>query len=159
MTRSLVVFLIGAVVGAAVLGLVFKTQAPSMMLIEDVSVLDFDATVQAIQDGAVAAGWKVPAVHTISETVAGAGFDVLPVTIIELCKAPIAGRVLDDEEGRHVAPMMPCRVAVFETGNGDVVVSRMNSLLLSKLFGGIIEEVMTQAAQENEDILSPVLGR
>ena len=149
MTRTILIFVLGAVVGAAILGLVMQSQAASMMLVEDVSVMDFDATVQSIQDEALAAGWVVPSVHTISKSVAKAGFDVLPVTIIELCNATIAGRALADDEGRHVAPMMPCRVAVFETSEGEVIISRMNSPLMSGFFGGIIEEVMTQAALEN----------
>jgi len=158
MTKSVIVFLLGVLVGAAVLGLVVRDQALSRMFVEDVSVFDFDATVQSIQDEAVVAGWQIPAVHTISQSVAKAGIEILPVTIIELCKAPIAGKVLGSEEGRRIAPMMPCRVAVFQNDQGEVIVSRMNSPLLSRLFGGIIEEVMSQAAAENEEIFATTLG-
>ncbi len=107
-----------------------QNQAASMMLVEDFSVLDFDATVQSIQDEALAAGWKVPSVHTISKSVTGAGYDVLPMTVIELCSASIAGRALSNDEGRHAAPMMPCRVGVYKTSDGKIVISRMNSPLI-----------------------------
>ncbi len=157
MPRPFVSFVAGLVVGAGLLALILGSQAPGMMLIEDDSTMDFDATVATIIETAEQAGWKVPAVHTLSKSVAAAGFDVRPATVIELCNAELAGRILSDEDGRGIAPMMPCRVAVFERADGGVTVSRMDSGLMSRVFGGIVQEVMSEAASENEDLLNPVI--
>ncbi len=54
--------------------------------------------------------------------------------------------------------MMPCRVAVYENADGSVTISRLNSTAMSKLFGGVIEEAMSEAAAQNEDILVPLLA-
>jgi hypothetical protein len=54
--------------------------------------------------------------------------------------------------------MMPCRDAVYENEAGDVVIARMNSGLMSKFFGGLVAEVMADAAGENEEMFAPVIN-
>lgn len=149
---------VGAVVGAAALGFYIYRSAPGMMIIESRSTLDFDQTVEAIQQAALDAGWKVPAIHELSETVNKAGYDVRSATIIELCHPKLAGRILSDDSGYAITPMMPCRVAVYRGPDGATIISRMNSPLMSKLFGGIVEEVMSEAAAQNEAMFAPVTG-
>ena len=158
MNNPVLIFILGVLAGALIVGLVAWNRAANSMIMEDRSTLGFDETVQAIQDRAVAAGWKLPKVHTISETVNESGFDVRPVTVIELCKADLAGRVLADEKGRRVSSLLPCRVAVYENAAGEVIVSRMNSGLMSRAFGGIVQEVMTEAAVQNEELFAPILA-
>jgi len=148
--------IIGLFVGAIALALILGRSAPGMMLVENQSRLGYGETVQAIQDAAVAAGWKVPAVHELSETVNGAGFDVRPVTIIELCKPDLAGRILSERVGYTITPLMPCRVAVYENGAGEVVLARMNTGLMSKLFGRFVETTMKQATAETEAMFANV---
>lgn len=82
-----------------------------------------------------------------------------PVTVIELCKVDLAGEILTGDDSRVVSSLMPCRVAVYETGDGRVVVSRMNTGMMSKLFGGDIERLMAQATSETEEIFASVLPR
>ena len=147
----------GFVLGVVLLGLVMFLVAPSMMIIEDVSPLSYEDTVQAIQEAAAAQDWVVPKVYDLKKSVAGDGYEVLPVSVLELCKPEHAARVLGDDDARIVTSLMPCRMAVYQTSDGTVVVSRMNSGLVSKVFGGLVTEVMAQAAAENEQILSAVL--
>jgi uncharacterized protein (DUF302 family) len=147
---------VGFVLGMLVLGLVGFSSAPEMMIVEDTSPLSFEETVQAIQDAAVAQGWKVPAVHEIDKSVAKAGYDVLPVSVIELCHPGHAGQILEDDQARVVTSMMPCRVSVYETSDGRVVISRMNTGLVSKFFGGKVTTVMANATADTEEILGAV---
>ncbi|MBC8422926.1 DUF302 domain-containing protein [bacterium] len=154
MTKPVITFVLGLVLGVLACGVIMSVGGADMMLLEDKSRLNHAETVQAVKDAALAAGWKVPAVHEIHDSVAKGGFDVLPVTVIELCSVSLAGRILGDTDGRRVAPMMPCRVAIYETAAGDVIVSRMNSGLMSKVFGGIVEDMMSEAAAANEAMFS-----
>jgi uncharacterized protein (DUF302 family) len=156
--KIFIVFVLGVIVGMALLGVVAYTKAGDIMVVEDVSKLGFDETVSAIEENAKAAGWKVPAVHPISKTVSKAGFDVNRVTVVELCKAELAGKILQDGKDGRVTPMMPCRVAVYENEAGDVVIARMNSGLMSKFFGGLVAEVMADAAGENEEMFAPIIS-
>ena len=146
----------GFLIAILLIGVAGYMAAPSVMIQEDLSQLGFEETVQAIQDSAAGQDWKVPTVHHIDSSVESAGYDVLPVAAIKLCQPDHAGRILEEDEAKIVTSMMPCRVSVYETGDGDVVISRMNSGLISKIFGGTVAEVMTQASAENEVILAPL---
>ncbi len=149
--------LISFIAGAVLVAIVGISVAPGMMINESESLYSYKDTIEIIQAEAEALGWKIPAVHVISNSVASGGYDVAPVTVIELCKVDLAGQILSDDESRVVSSMMPCRVAVYETSDGNVIVSRMNTGMMSKLFGGDIERLMADATSETEQILGTVL--
>jgi uncharacterized protein (DUF302 family) len=149
---------IGLLLGIVLTALVGTYLAPSMMIDENLSSYSFDETIERIETAAEENGWKVPAVHIISNSVASGGYEVAPVAVIELCKVDLAGQILSEDESRVVSSMMPCRVSIYETSNGDVVVSRMNTALVSKLFGGNIQSLMATATAETEVILNSVIS-
>lgn len=148
-------FAAGLVVAAGVLALA----APRLMIVEDRSPLPFEDTVARIVGEAEARGWKVPTVHQLDESVRKAGHEVLPATVIELCRPDLAGEILAHERGRIVTSMMPCRIAVYRTADGGAIVSRMNSTLVARLFGGIVTKVMARASADSEAILAAVLRK
>jgi len=148
----------GFVAGVLLTGIIGISVAPGMMITENESNFSFDETVERIQSEAIEAGWKVPAIHEINNSVASGGFDVAPVTVIELCKVNLAGQILSEDDSRIVSSMMPCRVAVYEDEEGRVIVSRMNTGLVSKLFGGDIAAIMADATDETEQIVGSVLN-
>ncbi len=158
MGKFVFVFVVGMLSGMGLLGVVAYNMAADIMITQDASSMGFDETVSAIQENAKTAGWKVPAVHPISESVAKAGFDVDRLTVVELCSAEIAGRILKDSDDWSVAPMMPCRVAVYEKGDGEVIIARMNSGLMSKFFGKIVARGMGIAAAQNEEMFEPLIN-
>lgn len=53
---------------------------------------------------------------------------------------------------------MPCRVAIYEKINGDVIVSRMNTCLVAGLFGDFVAETMDHATTETEEIFNNVIA-
>ena len=85
-----------------------------------------------------------------------AGYEILPVSIIELCKPEHAHKILSEDEYRLVSSMMPCRVAVYQKADCSTIISRMNTGLLSRVFDKTIRDVMAQASQETNKILSAV---
>ncbi len=52
---------------------------------------------------------------------------------------------------------MPCRFGVYETKDGQVYISGMNIGLMSKMFGGIIEEVMGRVTEEEKEMLKDII--
>ncbi len=148
----------GFVAGILLTGIIGISAAPSMMMNENESNYSFDETVEMIQAEAIEAGWKVPAVHNIRNSVSSGGYDVAPVTVIELCKVDLAGQILSEDESRIVSSMMPCIVAVYEDEEGNVIVSRMNTGLVSRLFGGNVETIMADATSETEEIVGSVIN-
>jgi len=156
MKNKLIGILGGFMVGVLFTAIMVWTMAPSMMMIESHSKLDFDSTVQAIQDNAAKHGWSVPGVMRLDKSLAKDGYKVLPAAVVSLCKPDLAATVLADDDARVVTSLMPCRVAVYQKSNGDVILSRMNTALMSKMFGGIVVNVMSEATAQTEQIFSPL---
>ncbi|MCD4829070.1 MAG: DUF302 domain-containing protein [Candidatus Cloacimonetes bacterium] len=128
-----------------------------MMLSEDESPYGFDETIEILTQSVDDHGWTIPKTHNLQRSMAKFGHEVLPVTVIELCHPDHANRILQEDDERIVATLMPCRVAVYEKSDGKVYISRMNSGMLAGMMGGLIAEVMSLAAAQNEEILQPVL--
>jgi uncharacterized protein (DUF302 family) len=156
MKKTLIGTLVGFVVGVLLTAIVVWTMAPGMMMVESHSKLGFDDTVQAIQDNAAKQGWVVPNVMRLDKSIAKDGYNVRPVAVIELCRPDLAAKILANDDARVVSSLMPCRVAVYQKSNGDVVLSRMNTALMSKMFGGLVTEVMSEATAQTEQIFSPL---
>ncbi len=158
MKKIVIGVVIGLVLGFVLNGVMLGLAAPSLMILQNESEMDFDATVAAIEQAAKDSGWKVPKTYRLDKSVAVDGYEVAPVAIIELCQPHHAAKILADDDARIVTPMMPCRAAVYQKSDGTVMVARMNSGLVSKFFGGLVTEVMAEAAAENEVIFSAVLS-
>ena len=150
------VFTSGLIIGVAgtLIALYFAT--PSIMFIERESRLGYSETIAAIHESSEAEGWIIPKQYKLDKSLSNAGYDVLPVSVIELCKPEHAFKILNEDEYRLVSSMMPCRVAVYQTGDGKTIISRMNTGLLSKAFDKTVRDVMGKATQETNKILSTV---
>ncbi len=147
--------LIGIILGIILSFAIVYFETPSLVIKEDVSKYNFEETMTRLEEAALAKGWKVSAVHDLQATMAKFNMEVEPVTIVELCNPEHAGKVLSNADARVVSSMMPCRVAIYEK-DGKVILSRMNSALMAKPFGGIVAEVMSQAAADNEMMINTV---
>ncbi len=147
----------GFLVGIAAMMLTAFSAAPKLMIVEDDSLFGFDDTVELIKTTATAQNWKVPTVHMIHDAVSPYGYEVDRVAVLELCQPHHAGKILAEDRAKVVTSMMPCRVSVYETADGRVVVSRMNTSLMAQAFGGTVASVMAEATQENELILKSVI--
>ncbi|MBU4459542.1 MAG: DUF302 domain-containing protein, partial [Verrucomicrobia bacterium] len=102
-----------------------------------------DATVAAITNKAVAAGWVVSSVMPLDQSVKKHGGDPgRPVRLINLCQAQHASAILLDDKARVATTLMPCTISVYETASG-VRIGSMNSGLMGRLFGGTIARIMS----------------
>ncbi|MCC5914006.1 MAG: DUF302 domain-containing protein [Balneolaceae bacterium] len=145
--------LVSAIVGGLIVGIVGFYSLPGLMMLEDESAHDFETTIEVLEQELDNAGWSVLTVHDMQETLEGHGHDVMSVKIYELCSSKYSAEILQLDDERIVSPMMPCRVAIYEKSNGNTYIARMDSELLAKPFGGVINEVMQSAASEIEDVL------
>ncbi len=130
---------------------------PGLMMLEDETKYDFETTVQVFEDKVNEAGWSILVTHDMQETLKGHGHDVKSVKIFELCSSKYSAEILKLDDERIVSPLMPCRVAIYEKSNGKTYIARMDSELLARPFGGVINEVMQQAASEIEDVIVQVI--
>jgi uncharacterized protein (DUF302 family) len=128
-----------------------------IMLLENRSIHDFSTTIEKLASLVTDSGWKIPAVHDLQNTIRNFGKDILPIKVLEICHPKHSGRLLELDNERIVSTFMPCRISVYEKSDGKVYISRLNGTLLSKSFGGLIEEVMSQANREMEEMISPLI--
>ncbi|TVP85313.1 MAG: DUF302 domain-containing protein [Thioalkalivibrio sp.] len=158
MTGKLTVAAIGGfILGILAMSLVTFTGAPELMVVEDESAHGFDETIEAIETSAEDAGWEVPNVQMLHEPVRAEGYEVDRAAVIELCQPHHAAEILADDRARVVTSMMPCRIAVYETSDDRIIVSRMNTAMIAEMFGGTVAEVMADATEEVEGVLATVL--
>jgi len=150
--------LVGVVVGALAAALMILTAMPGMMLVVEPSRLGFDETVAALEKALAEEGWSSPATLDLNKSMAKHGVEFGPkVRVVQLCKPEYAKEVLTTD--RQVSALMPCSIAVYEGDDGRVYVSKMNTGLMGKLFGGTVAEVMGgKVAKDEAAILEPVVG-
>jgi uncharacterized protein (DUF302 family) len=122
------------------------------------SPLGLEATIEKLEQAIRDAGWKVPGSERFNETLAK-GNVAFPhrVHLIKLCEPHLAAEVLADS--REMACMMPCTFAVFEDDQGAVRISKINTQLMGKMFGGTIDRVMGgRVASDGKAMLKAILG-
>jgi len=159
MKKSLLTGILGFVLGIIVTAVVVYKAAPGMMILEDESKFaTFEETVETFEQSVIDHDWKISTIHDLQKSMAKFGTDVMAVKVFELCHPDHAGRILAKSDERIVSSLMPCRVAIYEKADGKVYISRMNSGLMASTMGGIIPEVMDEAASQNEEILEAVLS-
>jgi uncharacterized protein (DUF302 family) len=115
--------------------------------------------VSAIEESIKSNGWSSPGTMDIKKAINKKGVAFGPkVKAIKLCKPQYAAEVLTDE--RHVASLMPCTIAVYEDDSGKVKISKMNTGLMGKIFGGTIARVMGgKVAVDESKIIAPVVKK
>jgi len=130
---------------------------PSQLITEEISLYDFNTTVEMLVIEADHKGWKVPMVHDLQHTLAKAGKTVAPVTVIEICKPTFSGKILELNNERIISVMMPCRISVYEKEDGKTYISLLNSGNLTEGMPETVINVMTSAANETFEIVKSVI--
>ncbi len=156
-TKTLAIGIGGFIAGLALMAILGFYSLPGMMMLEDESKYGFDETVEVFKTKVDEAGWSVLQVHDMKSILERHGHDVQNVQIFELCSSQYSAEILKLDDERIVSPLMPCRIAIYEKSNGKTYITRMDSKLMARPFGGVINEVMQKAAVETEEIIAQIL--
>jgi len=155
MARKAGIFIAGLVVGALLMGILVYLALPGMMFKVHRSNLDFESTVTSIANAADSYKWKVPKVYDIQASLISAGHnDMTRLKIVSLCQPDYAYGLLQRDGNKFVSAIMPCRAAVYETADGAVYISELNTGRLGGLFGGDIAGVLETISGEQERMFS-----
>jgi len=127
-------------------------------IFEKVSLFGFNETVELLITAATDREWGNPATHDLQNSLAKAGKTVRPVKVIEVCKPAYSGAMLEKSDERIVSVMMPCRISVYEKADGKIYVATVNVKSFKTGQQENIQKVMTEAADEIEDIVKTVTG-
>ncbi len=128
------------------------------MIIENEILLTVPEALKHFESVVANTKWKVIAVHDLQLALKNAGKDVLPVLVVELCNPAFSGVVLDNDQSRFLSAMMPCRLSLYEKGNGKTYVSRINpeALHVPKALNG---DVMRKASDELELLIRSIIKK
>ncbi len=131
--------------------------APAELFLEDTSPQGFVATVDAFTAGVSDAGWSILGKTNMAGVLSERGFTVDPVLVFEPCSGAYSSELLGRDETRFVSSMIPCRVAIYKTSAGDVVISRINTGAMAEMIGGDAAPIIRQSGEELEAIIDSVL--
>ncbi|MCZ7556559.1 MAG: DUF302 domain-containing protein [Bacteroidia bacterium] len=103
----------------------------------------FDQLVQAIQDDALARGFRTLHIHDVKATLKDKGFEIGDYSIIEVCNAKYAFQAIS--AFKPIGMMLPCRIVVYADGGENKVMlmrpSSMNSILPDAGLGTLPDDV------------------
>ena len=132
-------------------------QTNETMFLENESKYNFAETVEKLTFEIEKKTWKLSAIHDLQDTLEKFGTEVLAIKVFALCHPKHSSRILSRDEERVVSSLMPCRISVYEKSDGKTYISRMNTGILAKSIGGIVEEVMQDSTRDVEVILSTLV--
>jgi uncharacterized protein (DUF302 family) len=121
------------------------------------SKFELERTVELILEKATEAGWRVPAIHDLMQTLSSVGIAVDPVKVIELCSPTIAADLLISDDMRHYSALMPCRVSVFQNRLGETYISRLSVSAMSQMAESNVGVTMARAAADMEKIIAGLI--
>lgn len=157
MKKILGVLFIGFVLGVVATGFLVYKALPRFMLTVHKSKLGFEQTVVAISASAIERGWRVPKIYDLQASFIVDNYeDMTRMKIISLSGTDDAYRMLYRDDTKMAAALLPWRIAVYETADGSVYISRLNTGVLSRFYHGTIGEVLSRADREEQFMIEHI---
>ena len=128
------------------------------LLVERLSPLGFEETIDKLISNAKGLGWKVPKKwkkNFQKNLKHVTKIDIGRNLVIEMCEPYAAVELLKDDSHKKFLAMMPCSVAVYEKSDGKVYLSMMNIMMMGKFYEGdkAIEKLVTDLGPQMEKML------
>ena len=124
---------------------------------ESLSPMDFDTTLERLSKEIESRSWNISHIYDLQKTMEKHGKIVNPVKVFSICHPKHSSKILEKDDERIVSTMMPCRISVYEKSDGRTYISRINAPIIATMLGGIIEQVMTDSANDVEEIIQSTL--
>jgi len=141
------------------MGLIVWFTMPLLMLVKLRSKLTYDETISALSEHlSKKQDWKVLVVNDYQKSTE-AFLTLERVGSVNICNPGYASKILADDKNRGVTAFMPLGLGVYEDNKGQVFVSKLNIVLLGKMFGGTISEVMGAAGKDLSEVVDSVTSR
>ena len=122
------------------------------------SKLGIDETVSAVAEAATRNGWQIPDIRDLQKEYQEAGFSgMTKVKILYFCNPQGGYDILKDDKNKSMSVMMPMGVSIYETSDGRVEIAAMNLGMMSGMFSGAVQEVLSNGAANLEKTLQGVV--
>ena len=129
------------------------------MFTETTSPSGLSETVKKFKEEVTANGWSILNMTNMAGILSERGFTVAPVLIFDVCSGKYSAAILSKDEFRFVTPIMPCRVSIYQTSTGKVVIGRMNAKAFAPMFEKELADVILQSANDVERIIEDVVKK
>ena len=124
------------------------------------STLNFDETVDSLEKVAPEYGWTIPDIRDIQQEYHKAGLaEMTKLKVLYFCWPQGGYKILQNDHNKAMSVMMPMGVSVYETSEGDVEIAAMNLEMMSGMFPGVTQEVLSEGAENLEKTLAVVVSR
>jgi len=142
---TILLFIIGLVLGLISMAFMVKVMMPNMMFTKHRSQLDFNETVSSLEESAKKNGWTIPEIRDLQQDYIEEGLqDMTKVKIVYFCNAQGGYNILKDDDYKKMSVMMPMGVSVYETNDGQVEIAAMNIGFMSMMFSGTVKKVLQE---------------
>lgn len=126
-----------------------------LMIHEQRSPYNFEATVSTVVNNAKARGWEVPKTFDFRAALVARGKpDPGPMTVIKLCSPELASRMFASDDSKFASVMAPCSISVYEKADGHTYIATMNMGLMAKIMGNKVGPVLADIAEEDAAIVA-----
>jgi uncharacterized protein (DUF302 family) len=130
----------------------------NMMFTVYKSTLNFNETVAALEQAAPEHGWTIPDIRDLQQEYHQQGLsDMTKVKILYFCMAQGGYKILQDDRNKAMSVMMPMGVSVYETSEGKVEIAAMNLAMMSGMFAGVTQDVLSNGAKNLENTLAGIV--
>jgi len=158
MKKVVISLVIGILIGAVLIGFLVWKNMPSQMMNVVKSKYDFEETVGRLEEASYENGWEVLHTYDLGNCLYEEGFGSnLNITVLSICQSEYSYEILQEDDNKKIAAIMPCRIGVYEDREGDVYITRMNIGLFSKVFTGTIGEILGLVAADDEKIIKNII--
>jgi len=128
------------------------------MMVEVVSPLGFEETIERLIKNAKGLGWKVPKkwkknfqknLKRVTKV------DIGKALVLGMCEPQEAVKLLIHDKYKKFLSMMPCTVAIYEKSDGKVYLSMMDIQMMAQMYKGHkeIDEMVTKLGPQMEKML------
>ncbi len=150
---------LGIVLGVVLSGIIFVYLLKKYMMVSfeiEGSFEEVEETVKQVIPRFKGWGFPIPDWQFYkSQLSKGLSYDNIKNMVMHfVCKPVHANRVLKIDP--KMAGIMPCTWAVYEDNDGKVYIAKMNIALMSKMYLGVIGEVMRDVAETEEKMLAMI---
>jgi len=138
---------------------VSANQTHPQMFLQTESPKSLSETVKAFKEEVITGGWSILNVTNMAGILSEKGYTLSPVLIFDVCSGKYSAQILSRDEHRFVTPLMPCRVSIYQTQQGKVIIARLNAKSMAPMFSPELADTMTRSGGEIEVIIDKTISR
>ena len=134
------------------------SQDQPQMFLQTESPKSLPKTVKIFKQEVTAAGWSILNVTNMAGILSEKGYTISPVLIFDVCSGKYSSQILAKDEYRFVTPLMPCRMSIYQTSKGKVIIARLNAKGMAPMFDGGLAKIMMKSSDELEEIIKKTIS-